>query len=159
MEDRRSGAVGRLRIGDFVRGLEDVGVYLVLWLLIAPSFLPSFIWMFARCCHYSNVYVCSCVQKANYRVSMRPSRSETWSVKQQQQQMATSKNRIDQWRREEWADRSFKVLGVEIGHLPASQQFLVCAGGVFSFLIVYGYMQVRREAKRPSQFELKSANK
>lgn len=44
MEDRRSGAVGRLRIGDFVRGLEDVGVYLVLWLwlLIAPSFLPSF---------------------------------------------------------------------------------------------------------------------
>ena len=58
------------------------------------------------------------------------------------QQPEVSESRIDQWRREEWADRSFKVLGVEIGHLPESQQFLVCAGGVFSFLLVYGYMQV-----------------
>lgn len=90
---------------------------------------------------------------------MRPSRSESWSVKQQQQQMAISRNKLDQWRREEWSDRSFKVLGVEIGHLPASQQFLVCAGGVFSFLIVYGYMQVGREERRSWQFELKAVNK
>lgn len=43
-----------------------------------------------------------------------------------------------------WAggERSFKVLGVEIGHLTESQQFVVCAGGVFAFLLVYGYMQV-----------------
>lgn len=40
-------------------------------------------------------------------------------------------------------ERSFRVLGLEIGHVPESQQFLVCAGGVFAFLLVYGYMQVR----------------
>lgn len=68
--------------------------------------------------------------------------------------MAISKSRFDQWKREEWADRSFKVLGVEIGHLPASQQFLVCAGGVFSFLIVYGYMQVWRGAKRERSWQV-----
>lgn len=41
-----------------------------------------------------------------------------------------------------WADHSFKVLGVEIGHLPEHQQVALLAGGVFSFLLVYGYMQV-----------------
>lgn len=48
-------------------------------------------------------------------------------------------------REDRWAsgDRSFKVLGVEIGHLPDSQQFMVCAGGVFAFLLIYGFMQVR----------------
>lgn len=46
-------------------------------------------------------------------------------------------------------ERSFRVLGLEIGHLPESQQFLFCAGGVFTFLLVYGYMQVRARSLRP----------
>lgn len=49
---------------------------------------------------------------------------------------------VEQWKKDQWTDRSFKVLGVEIGNLPASHQFFVCAGGVFAFLLVYGYMQV-----------------
>lgn len=40
-------------------------------------------------------------------------------------------------------ERSFRVLGLEIGHLSETQQFLVCAGGVFTFLLLYGYLQVR----------------
>lgn len=44
--------------------------------------------------------------------------------------------------REQWADHSFKVLGVEIGHLPEHQQVALLAGGVFFFLLIYGYMQV-----------------
>ena len=41
-----------------------------------------------------------------------------------------------------WADHGFKVLGVEIGHLPEHQQVTLLAGGVFFFLLIYGYMQV-----------------
>lgn len=52
--------------------------------------------------------------------------------------MAQIRLREDRWS----VARSFKVLGVEIGHLGESQQFMVCAGGVFAFLLVYGYMQV-----------------
>lgn len=43
-----------------------------------------------------------------------------------------------------WADHGFKVLGVEIGHLPEHQQVALLAGGVFFFLLIYGYMQVSR---------------
>lgn len=44
--------------------------------------------------------------------------------------------------REQWGDQGFKVLGVEIGHLPEHQQVALLAGGVFFFLLIYGYMQV-----------------
>lgn len=33
------------------------------------------------------------------------------------------------------------VLGVDISHLSRSLQFAVCAGGVFAFTLVYGYLQ------------------
>lgn len=54
------------------------------------------------------------------------------------------KNTVEQWKRdrERWADHGFKVLGVEIGHLPEHQQVALLAGGVFFFLLIYGYMQV-----------------
>ncbi|CAM9277443.1 unnamed protein product, partial [Phaeothamnion confervicola] len=35
----------------------------------------------------------------------------------------------------------FVVLGVEIGHWGETQQFLYCAGGIFAFLLVYGFLQ------------------
>lgn len=54
------------------------------------------------------------------------------------------KSNVEQWKRdrEQWADHGFKVLGVEIGHLPEHQQVALLAGGVFFFLLIYGYMQV-----------------
>ena len=60
-------------------------------------------------------------------------------------QMQERKSNVEQWKRdsEQWADHGFKVLGVEIGHLAESQQVALLAGGVFSFLLIYGYMQVR----------------
>ena len=59
--------------------------------------------------------------------------------------MQERKSNVEQWKRdsEQWADHGFKVLGVEIGHLAESQQVALLAGGVFSFLLIYGYMQVR----------------
>lgn len=51
--------------------------------------------------------------------------------------------KVEQWKREQWGvEHGFKVLGVEIGHLPESQQVALLAGGVFFFLLIYGYMQV-----------------
>lgn len=54
------------------------------------------------------------------------------------------KSNVEQWRRDrdQWNDHGFKVLGVEIGHLPEHQQVALLAGGVFFFLLIYGYMQV-----------------
>ena len=59
-------------------------------------------------------------------------------------QLKDRKDKVAQWKRdrEQWADHGFKVLGVEIGHLPESQQVALLAGGVFFFLLIYGYMQV-----------------
>ena len=59
-------------------------------------------------------------------------------------QIKDRKSNVEQWKRdrEQWADHGFKVLGVEIGHLPEHQQVALLAGGVFFFLLIYGYMQV-----------------
>lgn len=38
------------------------------------------------------------------------------------------------------------VLGVDLGGLPRSAQFLVCCCGVFFFYLIYGYIQVRADA-------------
>ncbi|CAM9147621.1 unnamed protein product, partial [Hapterophycus canaliculatus] len=53
------------------------------------------------------------------------------------------KSSVEQWKRyrDQWNDHGFKVLGVEIGHLPEHQQVALLAGGVFFFLLIYGYMQ------------------
>lgn len=49
---------------------------------------------------------------------------------------------VEQWTRDGQAYGNFKVLGIEIGHLQDSHQAFVCVGGVFTFLLIYGYMQV-----------------
>jgi len=36
---------------------------------------------------------------------------------------------------------TFEVLGLELGYLTKEHQFLVCAGGVMIFLLLYGYLQ------------------
>ncbi|CAN0084987.1 unnamed protein product [Ectocarpus sp. 6 AP-2014] len=58
-------------------------------------------------------------------------------------QLKDRKSDVEQLKRdrEQWADHGFKVLGVEIGHLPQSQQVTLLVGGVFFFLLIYGYMQ------------------
>jgi len=56
--------------------------------------------------------------------------------------------------RESWRDReagseahhgherpSFRVIGVQISHMTRTGQFLFCTLGVFSFLLVYGFLQ------------------
>lgn len=57
---------------------------------------------------------------------------------------------VQQWKRDQdqWAHHGFKVLGVEIGHLPVHQQVAILAGGVFFFLLIYGYMQVSADWPR-----------
>lgn len=64
-------------------------------------------------------------------------------------QMQARKSNVEQWKRDsdQWADHGFKVLGMEIGHLAESQQVALLAGGVFSFLLIYGYMQVGGEGR------------
>lgn len=59
-------------------------------------------------------------------------------------QLEDRKSNVEQLKRdrEQWADHGFKVLGVEIGHLPPTQQVALLVGGVFFFLLIYGYMQV-----------------
>jgi hypothetical protein len=39
--------------------------------------------------------------------------------------------------------QSFRVIGVQISHLSRRGQFAFLAGGVFFFLLIYGYLQVR----------------
>ncbi|CAM9647254.1 unnamed protein product [Ectocarpus sp. 13 AM-2016] len=58
-------------------------------------------------------------------------------------QLEDRKSDVEQLKRarEQWADHGFKVLGVEIGHLPQTQQVALLVGGVFFFLLIYGYMQ------------------
>ncbi|CAM9306872.1 unnamed protein product, partial [Ectocarpus sp. 12 AP-2014] len=58
-------------------------------------------------------------------------------------QLKDRKSNVEQLKRdsEQWADHGFKVLGVEIGHLPPTQQVALLVGGVFFFLLIYGYMQ------------------
>ncbi|CAB1103647.1 unnamed protein product [Ectocarpus sp. CCAP 1310/34] len=58
-------------------------------------------------------------------------------------QLEDRKSDIEQLKRdrEQWEDHGFKVLGMEIGHLPKAQQVALLAGGVFFFLLIYGYMQ------------------
>ena len=95
------------------------------------------------CCFF-----CSCFFQENgaggrFRWSLgRPRQGQKSLAKQMQER----RSHVEQWKRdsEQWADHGFKVLGMEIGHLPESQQVALLAGGVFSFLLIYGYMQVRR---------------
>lgn len=55
----------------------------------------------------------------------------------------STRSSVEEWRADDWTDRSFKVLGMEIGHLSESGVAAVLISGVFAFLLVYGYMQVR----------------
>lgn len=73
-----------------------------------------------------------------------PEDSRGWKAKLLPRTASVGGNMAHISREDRWSvGRSFKVLGVEIGYLDESQQFMVCAGGVISFLLVYGYMQVR----------------
>eukprot|EP00752_Nemacystus_decipiens_P008024 g7170.t1 len=76
-------------------------------------------------------------KRGSFRWSLRPSRATSTL------QLNDRKQKVEQWKRdrEQWADQGFKVLGAEIGHLPESQQVALLAGGVFFFLLIYGYMQ------------------
>lgn len=38
---------------------------------------------------------------------------------------------------------SFRVIGVQISHLSRTGQFVFCTFGVFFFLLIYGFLQVR----------------
>jgi hypothetical protein len=38
--------------------------------------------------------------------------------------------------------QSLTLLGIQVGHLPSSVQFLICAAGVFIFHVYHGYLQV-----------------
>eukprot|EP00903_Cladosiphon_okamuranus_P008576 g8227.t1 len=76
-------------------------------------------------------------KRGRSRWSLRPSRPKLMPA------IKDCKSNVEQWKRdrERWADHGFKVLGVEIGHLPETQQVALLAGGVFFFLLIYGYMQ------------------
>eukprot|EP00752_Nemacystus_decipiens_P008223 g7353.t1 len=52
-------------------------------------------------------------------------------------------SRVEQWNKdkEQWADGRSMVLGAEVGHLPASQEVALLAGGVTLFLTIYGCME------------------
>ena len=43
---------------------------------------------------------------------------------------------------------SFRVIGVQISHLSRTGQFVFCTFGVFFFLLIYGFLQVRGKARR-----------
>lgn len=78
------------------------------------------------------------MQRDRFRWSLRRSRTKSMPP------IKDRKRKVEEWKRdrEQWADHGFKVLGVEIGHLPEHQQVALLAGGVFFFLLIYGYMQV-----------------
>lgn len=67
----------------------------------------------------------------------------------------STRSSVEEWRANDWTDRSFKVLGVEIGHLSESGVAAVLISGVFAFLLVYGYMQVRAVQQRCFAFVLR----
>lgn len=82
------------------------------------------------------------VDGRRFRWSLRPRRTATKTSSMPR--LNDRKSNVEQWKKDQdqWAHHGFKVLGVEIGHLPDHQQVALLAGGVFFFLLIYGYMQV-----------------